>query len=132
MRELLAEIHHRAWLATALAATLTAVFALLHLALPAALAAMATGGILMWISEEETRGGGGHGARRDGARQRPRARAGGRSGVRLGDPRPGMVEPFSRVAERSLAAAAGPPRRPAASPDRGQKRVRLTVSGPTP
>jgi hypothetical protein len=55
MRELLAEIHHRAWLATALAAALTAVFALLHLALPAALAAMATGGILMWISEEETR-----------------------------------------------------------------------------
>jgi hypothetical protein len=52
MREFLAEVHHRAWIATFVASALAAACALAHLELPAALAA---GGILMWISEEENR-----------------------------------------------------------------------------
>ena len=55
MREFLAEVHHRAWVATTVAGVLAAACALAHLALPAALAAMAAGAILMWISEEENR-----------------------------------------------------------------------------
>ena len=55
MREFLAEVHHRAWIATALVSALAAACALLHFALPAALAAMAAGAMLMWISEEESR-----------------------------------------------------------------------------
>jgi hypothetical protein len=55
MRELLVEVHHRAWLATALAAVLAAACALLGFASPAALAAMAAGALLMWVSEEERR-----------------------------------------------------------------------------
>jgi hypothetical protein len=55
MRDLLAEVHHRPWLATALAGALAAVCALLRSPLPAALAAMVAGLILMWISEEEHR-----------------------------------------------------------------------------
>ena len=55
MREFLTEVHHRAWTATALASALAVVCALLGLALPTALAAMAAGVILMWISEEESR-----------------------------------------------------------------------------
>ena len=55
MREVLAELHHKAWLAAGLASALAASFALLHCALPAALAAMVAGGLLMWISEEENR-----------------------------------------------------------------------------
>ena len=55
MREFLTEVHHRAWTATALASTLAVVCALLGLALPTALAVMAAGMILMWISEEESR-----------------------------------------------------------------------------
>jgi len=55
MRELLAEVHHRAWLATALAGGLAVASAALRLPLPAAMAAMATGALLMWISEEKHR-----------------------------------------------------------------------------
>ncbi len=55
MRELLAEVHHRAWAATALAGGLAAACASARLALPAVLAAMAAGAILMWLSEEENR-----------------------------------------------------------------------------
>jgi hypothetical protein len=55
MREVLAELHHRAWLAAGLAGVLVASFAFLHCALPAALTAMAAGGLLMSISEEENR-----------------------------------------------------------------------------
>ena len=55
MRELLAEVHHRPWTATAVACALAAFFAAMHWALPAALAAMAAGLVLMWTSEEENR-----------------------------------------------------------------------------
>lgn len=55
MRELLAEIHHKAWAATASVAALAAACALAKLALPAVLAAAAVGAMLMWISEEEKR-----------------------------------------------------------------------------
>ncbi len=55
MREFLAEVHHRAWIATGLAGALAAACASAHLALPAALAAMTAGAIMIWISEEETR-----------------------------------------------------------------------------
>ncbi len=55
MRELLAEVHHRAWTATALVSTFAVACAALGFVLPAALAAMAAGVILMWISEEESR-----------------------------------------------------------------------------
>ena len=55
MREFLAEVHHRAWLATAVTAALAAACALLRVPLLAAVAAMATGALLMWISEEEHR-----------------------------------------------------------------------------
>ena len=55
MRDLLAEVRHRAWTATAVAGALAAFCAAAQLALPAVLAAMAAGAILMWISEEENR-----------------------------------------------------------------------------
>ena len=55
MREFLAEVHHRAWIATGMAGALAAACASAHLALPAALAAMTAGAIMIWISEEETR-----------------------------------------------------------------------------
>jgi hypothetical protein len=55
MRDLLAELHHRAWTATAVAGALAALCAAAQLALPAVLAAMAAGAILMWRSEEENR-----------------------------------------------------------------------------
>ena len=55
MRELLAEVHHRPWAATVVAAVLAAFCAAAHLALLAALAAMAAGLVLMWISEEENK-----------------------------------------------------------------------------
>jgi len=55
MRDLLAEVHHRAWTATAVAGALAALCAAAQLALPAVLAAMAAGAILMWRSEEENR-----------------------------------------------------------------------------
>ena len=55
MRDLLAEVRHRAWTATAVAGALAAFCAAAQLALPAVLAAMAAGAILMWRSEEENR-----------------------------------------------------------------------------
>lgn len=55
MRELLAEIHHKAWLATASVAATASVCALLKLVTPAVLAAGAVGVMLMWICEEEKR-----------------------------------------------------------------------------
>ncbi len=55
MREFLAEVHHRAWIATGLAGALAAACASAHLALPTVLAAMTAGAIMIWISEEETR-----------------------------------------------------------------------------
>jgi hypothetical protein len=53
MRELLAEVHHRAWLATAVAGGLSVASAALRLPLPAAMAAMTAGALLMWICEEK-------------------------------------------------------------------------------
>ncbi len=55
MREFLAEVHHRAWIATGLAGALATACASVHLALPTVLAAMTAGAIMIWISEEETR-----------------------------------------------------------------------------
>jgi hypothetical protein len=55
MRDLLAEVHHRAWTATAVAGALAVFCAAAHFTLPAVLAAMAAGAILMWTSEEENR-----------------------------------------------------------------------------
>jgi hypothetical protein len=55
MRELLAEVHHRAWLATAVAGGLAVACAALRLPLAAATAALATGALLIWISEEKHR-----------------------------------------------------------------------------
>ncbi len=55
MRELLAEVHHRAWLATAAAGGLAVASAALRLPVPAAMAAMTAGALLMWISEEKHR-----------------------------------------------------------------------------
>ncbi len=55
MRDFLTEVRHRAWTATTLASASAVVCASLGLALPTALAAMAAGVVLMWISEEESR-----------------------------------------------------------------------------
>ncbi len=55
MREFLAEVHHRAWIAAAVVGALAAACAFAQFALPAVLAAMTAGAILMWISEEENR-----------------------------------------------------------------------------
>lgn len=55
MRDFLAEVHFRAYAFAAVVCTLAVACASMRLGVPAAVAMMAAGVILMWISEEEKR-----------------------------------------------------------------------------